>query len=185
MIRRAELAKALKIYKFMEDDFASSEIPDYARYEKMTKENIHQVYLYEENEKDIAYFITLEKEGKVLITHLAVIKEYRGNGAGRRFLEAIKTFLADKDLIIVEVESERMAKNEQELDIIQKRLRYYLKAGFKKCEGMEYNLFNVDYDILIYGKAKEKMSNIEVKKTIEKLYDGLFPSKSLSIKIDF
>ena len=76
-----------------------------------------------------------------------------------------------------------MAKNEKELDIIQKRLRYYLQAGFKICEGMQYKLFNVSYDILIYSNTKEKMSNIKIKETIEKIYDGLFPNKFLNIDL--
>ena len=84
MIKKAELEEALNIYKYMIEDFPDSEIPNYERYEKMTKENIHKVYLYEENEKNIAYFITLEKEGKVLITHLAVIKEYRGKRSRKK-----------------------------------------------------------------------------------------------------
>lgn len=110
MIQKANLEKAIEIYKYMKADFQKNEIPDYQRYLKLTKENIHNVYVYIENEQEVAYFITIEKEEKVLITHLAVIKDYRGKGAGKRLLEAIKNFLGNKKMLMVEVETEKNAK---------------------------------------------------------------------------
>ncbi len=180
MIQKANLEKTIEIYKFMEEDFPKSEIPDYENFLKLTERNIHNVYVYKENEQDIAYFITMEKDEKVLITHLAVIKNYRG----KRFIEEIKDFLSNKRVIILEVESEKNAKNEQELAIIEKRLRYYYNAGFKKCEGIEYRLFNMDYYILTYSKLDKKISNEELKQTIENIYDGLFPKKNLIINME-
>lgn len=163
MIQKANLEKTIEIYKFMEEDFPKSEIPDYENFLKLTERNIHNVYVYKEKEQDIAYFITMEKDKKVLITHLAVIKNYRGKGVGKRFIEEIKDFLSNKRVMILEVESEKNAKNEQELAIIEKRLRYYYNAGFKKCEGIEYRLFNMDYYIFTYSKLDKKISNYLLK----------------------
>lgn len=52
------------------------------------------MYVYEENEQEIAYFLTMENvENKnILIIHLAVIEKYRGKGVGKRFIEEIKEF---------------------------------------------------------------------------------------------
>ena len=183
MIQKANVEKALEIYQNMEEDFSENEIPDYKRYLKLTKENIHNVYVYKENEQEIAYFITIEKEEKVLITHLAVIKDYIGKGTGMRLIEAIKKFLGNKKMLIVEVETEKNAKNEQELTIIEKRIRYYLNAGFRKCEGLEYILYTVDYYILIYSTCVSKISAKELKQTMESIYEGLFPKKNLIIDV--
>ena len=185
MIKKADLKKALEIYDFMEKDFPKSEIPDVERYTRFTKENIHNVYMYEEDQQEVAYFITIEKagNGKVLITHLAVIEEYRGKGVGKRFIEEIKKFFSDKKILIVEVESEKNAKNEQELKAIEKRINYYINAGFKKREELEYNLFNVDFYILTYSPSSERISSIEMKKTIQDIYEGLFPKENLVINI--
>ena len=172
-----------ELYKYMEADFPKNEIPDYQRYLNLTKENIHNVYVYKEDEQVVAYFITIEKEEKVLITHLAVIKDYRGKGVGKRLLEEIKNFLGNKKMLMVEVETEKNAKNEQELTIIEKRIRYYLNAGFKKCEGLEYTLFNMDYYILIYSTFINEISAKELKQTIESIYEGLFPKKNLIINV--
>ena len=181
MVQKANLQKAVEIHQYMERDFSENEIPDYQRYLKLTKENIHNVYVYKENGQEVAYFITIEKEEKVLITHLAVIEDYRGKGMGKRLLEAIKTFLGNKKMLMVEVETEKNAKNEQELTIIERRIRYYLKAGFRKCEGIEYRLFDMDYYILIYSTFINEISDKEVKQTIEAIYGGLFPKKNLII----
>lgn len=183
MIKKADLEKAKQIYKYMEEDFPKNEIPNYTGFVKLTQENIQNVYIYEENSQEIAYFITMEKDEKVLITHLAVIKEHRGQGVGKRFIEAIKEFLANKKVLIVEVESEKNAKNEQELEVIEKRLRYYLNAGFVKCNTLKYVLYNVDYYILTYSTDESSIFPNVLKDTIESIYDGLFPKENLSINI--
>lgn len=183
MIEKANLEKALEIYQYMKEDFPANEIPDNKGYFKLTKQNIHQVYVYKENEQEVAYFITLEKEEKVLITHLAVIKDYRGKGVGKRFIEEIKNFLGNKKMLMVEVETEKNAKNEQELAIIQKRIHYYFNAGFRKCEELKYSLFQVDYYILIYSKLYNEISAKEVKQTIEAIYAGLFSKENLTITV--
>ena len=185
MIKKANYTETLNIYTYLEKDFPKNEIPEYEKYEEMTKNGIHQAYLYKENHKDIAYFITLEKDNNVLISHLAVIKEYRDKGVGSRFIEDIKEFLLSKNLIIVEVEAEKMANNEKELETIQKRLRYYKKAGFKKCEGIEYNLFDVDYDILTYSMKQQDVTNVEVKNIMEQIYKGKFSQERLKINLVF
>lgn len=183
MIKKADLEKAKQIYKYMEGDFPKNEIPNYKGFLKLTQENIQNVYIYEENSQEIAYFIIMEKDEKVLITHLAVIKEHRGQGVGKRFIETIEEFLANKKVLIVEVESEKNAKNEQELEVIEKRLRYYLNAGFVKCNELKYVLYNVDYYILTYSTDESSIFPNVLKDTIESIYDGLFPKENLKISI--
>ena len=183
VIKKADLEKAKQIYKYMGEDFPKNEIPNYTGFLKLTQENIQNIYIYEENSQEIAYFITMEKDEKVLITHLAVIKEHRGQGVGKRFLETIKDFLSNKKVLIVEVETEKNAKNEQELEVIEKRLRYYLNAGFVKCNELNYVLYNVDYYILTYSTDESSISPNMLKDTIESIYDGLFPKKNLKIGV--
>ena len=185
MIKKADLDKSINIYKYMKKDFSNNEIPDYKTYLKLTEKNIHNVYIYEENNQEMAYFITMEKNnsGKILITHLAVFKKFRGKGIGKKLIEEIKFFFYDKKILIVEVESEKNAKNKQELEIIEKRIRYYLNVGFKKCNNLEYNLFRTDYYILTFTKTSRTISNKEIKQIIEEIYDGLFSKQNLVIKI--
>lgn len=186
MITKANLEEAEKIYKeHMEYDFPDDEIPDYERYIKLTKEKKHNIYLYEKDNENVAYFITLEADNNILITHLAVMREHRSKGIGRVFLEDIKKYFMDKNIIIVEVEAEVRAKNEEELNIIRRRKKYYVNGGFKECENLKYILYDVDYDILSYSTQQQKIyKNIEMKEIIEKIYSkvGIKESK-LKIEI--
>ena len=88
-----------------------------------------------------------------------------------------------KKVLIVEVETEKNAKNEQELEVIEKRLRYYLNAGFVKCNELNYVLYNVDYYILTYSTDESSTPPNMLKDTIESIYDGLFPKKNLTIGV--
>ena len=175
MIVKANLEEAKRLYKnYMEIDFPADELPNYNRFLQLTEKKMHTIYLYQKENQEVAYFITIEKENKVLITHLAVIKEFRSKGIGKVFLEEIKEFFKDKDMLIVEVEAEDRAKNEEELNIIKRRKNYYSRSEFCQVENMEYILYGVIYDILIYTPNKEnRYTNAEIKKIMEKIYDSI------------
>lgn len=185
MIVKANFEEAKLIYKnYMESDFPSDEIPDYDNFQKITEQNKHNVYLYKMDNKNVAYFITMENNNNILITHLAVIKEFRSKGIGKIFLEEIKNFFKDKSMLIVEVEAETRANNEEELDIIKRRKKYYLNGDFIQCQNMTYILYGVEYDILIYVPNKEKKyNNYQIKEIIEKIYKAIGINKS-KLKID-
>lgn len=187
MIRKANLEEAKLIYKEnMELDFPDDEIPDYKRYLQLTEKNIHDVYIYEQNGKKVAYFITLECNNSILITHLAVMRKFRSQGIGKILLSDIKDYFTNINMLIVEVEAESRANNNEELNIIKRRKKYYLNSGFTQCSNMNYVLYGVQYDILVYipNKEKEYTSN-EVKSIIKSIYlkVGINESK-LKIDID-
>ena len=175
MIKKANLEEAKLIYKeHMENDFPPDELPEYKKYMYLTEKNIHEIYLYEKENVPVAYFITVEDKGNILITHLAVIKEFRSKGIGKVLLNEIKEYFKNKKMLIVEVEAESRANNKEELEIINKRKRYYLKSDFVQCDNMRYVLFNVEYDILVCGLNKcGKVDNYEIKEIMEKIYTNL------------
>ena len=175
MIRKANLKEAKLIYKeHMENDFPPDELPEYKKYMYLTEKNIHEIYLYEKENVPVAYFITVEDNCNILITHLAVIKEFRSKGIGKVLLNEIKEYFKDKKMLIVEVEAESRANNKEELEIINKRKRYYLKSGFVQCDNMRYVLYNVEYDILVCELNKcGKVDNYEIKEIMEKIYTNL------------
>lgn len=185
MINQVSKEKAIEIYSnYMVNDFEKSELPDLNLFIELyeTKRNI--VYMYSQDRKELGYFITMEdNDGRVMITYLAVVKEFRGHGIGRKFLNDIIEFFKDKKLIIVEVESEKMAKDEKSLEIIQKRQRYYLNSGFKKYDKIDYRLFGIIYDILIYHIKDKETTNEDITETIKKIYGKKFCDKNLYMNI--
>lgn len=188
MIEKVNLKKAKEIYnKYLNNDFKDNEIPNEEDYLNLVKEERSMIYVYKklinEEEKEVAYFITMEKNDIILITHLAVIEEYRGKGIGTEFIKSIEEFFNSKKMIIVEVESKEMAKNEKELDKIIRRQKYYLKAGFKKYDKIDYRLFGNIYDILIYHIQQKDISETNIKENIQKIYGEEITKKYLKIKI--
>ena len=185
MINKVSKEKAIEIYSnYMVNDFVKSELPDLNLFIELyeTKRNI--VYMYSQDRKELGYFITMEdNDGRVMITYLAVVKEFRGHGIGRKFLNNIIEFFKDKKLIIVEVESAKMAKDEKSLEIIQKRQKYYLNSGFKKYDKIYYRLFGIIYDILIYHIKEKEITNEDIIETINKIYGKKFSEKNLYMNI--
>ena len=176
MIIKIEEKEGLELYKkYMETDFPEDERPSYKEYKKLTISNKHEIYKYQENGETVAYFRSREKDNNILITHLAVIKKYRGIGIGKRLLNSIINFYKNKNLLIVEAESEKMANNEAELDIIKKRKKYYLNAGFEEQKGVKYILTDVDYSILVYYYIT-KLTNLELTNIIKSIYNDVLPN---------
>ena len=177
MIIKIDEKQGLELYhKYMENDFPEDERPTYQNYKSLTLNHLHEIFIYKENDKEVAYFISIEKNNNILITHLAVIKEYRGKGIGKKLLEDIIEYYKDKNLIIVEAESEEMANNEKELEIIKRRKKYYISAGFIQQNNLKSLLTDVDYSILIYY-YKSKLDNEEIIKIIKNIYKNILPNK--------
>src|SRR5699024_7362624 len=105
---------------------------------KLIEEEKSKVYIFKKENKKVAYFITMEVDKFILITHLAVIKEFRGKGLGKEFLKNIEEFFYDKNLLIVEVESEKMSTNKEELDTINRKKNFYLKSEYIKYSKIDY-----------------------------------------------
>lgn len=184
MIEEVNINKAKEIYeKYLIKDFKDNEVPELKDFLKLIETNKNKVYIYKKEDIEMAYFITLEYNNFILITHLAVIKEYRGKGIGKEFLINIEKFFNDKKLIIVEVESEKMATNNEELEIIRKRQNYYLKLGFIKYDKIDYRLFGNIYDILIYHIRQKNISNEDIKDIIQRIYGEKITNKYLQINI--
>ena len=184
MITKASIEEAEKLYKeCIEKDFPDDEIPSYNQFVKLTQENIHTIYLYKQDNQNVAYFITVECNNNILISHLAVIKEFRSKGIGKILLEEIEKYFTGKNILIVEVEAESRANNEEELDIIKRRKKYYLNLGFKQCMNMSYVLYNVEYDILTFSPDQKEYTGQEIKKIIEEIYSKVGLNKAM-LKIE-
>lgn len=184
MIEKVKLSESKEIYeKYMSQDFKENEVPELDDFIKLIEEQKSKVYMFKVENKKVAYFITMEVDKFILITHLAVIKEFRGKGLGKEFLKNIEEFFYDKNLLIVEVESEKMATNKEELDTIIRRQNFYLKSGFIKYSKIDYRLFGNIYDILIYHIQQKNISDEKLKDIIQRIYGEKITNKYLKINI--
>lgn len=86
---RKMLPEELKhIYKSIELDFAEGEYAPYDVLAKQIEKGVQQGYIFHNGEKDVAYSICADgcANRYILISLLAVYKEFRGNGLGSTYL---------------------------------------------------------------------------------------------------
>ena len=182
MLKKLESQRAKEIYTYMEKDFKEDEIPEEKDFYTYVKEGSLILYAYEEENLEKAYMVWIQKNNKVLITHLAVKEEYRSSGIGSKMIKEMQESFPQIEQWIVEAETQKEAKTEEEKDKIQKRLRFYEKLGFQKQENIDYTLYGVSY--YLYTKAKENVQPEELAKTMRELYGNHIAEDKMLIKID-
>lgn len=171
--------KALELYKSQITEDFLEPFPKYEDYKQAIEKGIYTAYLYQEENISKAYAIIQETQDILFIPWYAVFKQYRSQGIGSKALREIKQ--EKNKEIILEVENEKNAHNKKELEIIEKRIRFYQKLGFQKIQQIEYQLNGEHYDLMIWG---EKKSTQQAKNIIQNMYhEVLIKMDALDIKI--
>ena len=182
MIKKLESQRAKEIYSFMEKDFKEDEIPEEEDFYAYVKDGSLILYAYEEENREKAYMVWIQKNNIVLITHLAVKEEYRSSGIGSKMIKEMEETFPQVKQWIVEAETEKEAKMEDERKNIQRRFRFYERLGFQKQETIDYVLYGVSYYLFV--KSKEKIEPEELAKTMRELYGNHISENKMQIKID-
>ena len=65
-------------------------------------------------------------------------------------IKEIIDYFKNNQYIIIEVEADDGNKDEKSLKIIEKRNNFYYRNGFEKLSDINYKLFGVKYDLLVY-----------------------------------
>lgn len=186
MIKQINLENAKRIYnEYMVNDFLDDELPEYEHFVELIEEGKEIPYVYIEKDETKAYMVCIEKEDYILITHLAVLNEYRGQGIGTKLLEELKEFYKDKKAIILESESKEASDEKRDLNTIIRRQKFYEKCGFVPYYNLDYELTKVKYLIFVYSIQKNFLTDEELRDIIIKLYENILKNKNgLVIKIN-
>lgn len=151
MIKKENLKEAKKIYLTgIMSDFPSDERMPYSIYKTAIKNKTMSAYSFYINNKRQGYFITKEEKKIVFIVYLAISKNSRNSGYGSQMIKEIIDYFKNNQYIIIEVEADDGNKDEKSLKIIEKRNNFYYRNGFEKLSDINYKLFGVKYDLLVY-----------------------------------
>lgn len=167
MIRFMTKQELREIYQnHMMNDFPDDERKPLSIIESRFKKNQTHCLVYLEEDVIKGYAILESCQKSLLMDYFAVIKSYRNQGIGTKFLCEMKEYFREYDALFVESEC---AYNE----ISQKRLDFYQKAGFV-ISGVQVHLYHVDYELMVLSLNPETES-LDVRRMMEEIYEKIYP----------
>lgn len=163
----------------LQKDFHSSEIKPYSLMEKLAAEQKYPCYgLFEQGElKGYAFFVKDNKT--LLLDYFAVLSEYRNEGLGGRFLRELQEYVTKEKLILfAEVENPVYALEGESRDLMNRRIQFYLRNGFRLSK-VWCRVFTDEYIIIYYneklftGDSSHSMEN-GIAMELKQLYQMIF-----------
>ncbi|EPR12282.1 GNAT family N-acetyltransferase [Ruminiclostridium papyrosolvens] len=172
-IRPINLQEVRDLYINIVNDFAPGEYPPYKVLYNQLEKDIQKGFVLVNDEKAVAYSICTgdSTNSLVLISLLAVYKEYRGKGFGSKFIEMLKNRYCGERSIIVEVEKPEDALEQKERNIRENRIKFYEKAGFILLPDIEYSIWDIPMYLMILPKETLQINTNSISglnETIEK-----------------
>lgn len=137
--------------KYMVNDFPPDELKPLSHIERMMDQNLCTAHCLKKEGEVLSYFTLCRHSGIVLVDYLAVNPNFRGQGLGGKTLAYLKE-IAEHDTILVECENPDFASSSEERTIRERRINFYLKAGFCLSD-VRSKLFDVEYVILTFPES--------------------------------
>lgn len=154
-------------------DFPKAERIPYSRYKRAIKNKLMYAYGYYEENKRCGYVVTIEEDGVIFISYLAIRDDIRDKGYGTRMLKEFIEYYKNKKYIIIEADSPEGINDKSELEIIEKRKRFYYKNGFEAVPDIDYCIYGVKYDLLVYRINYNEVTNKDAIDITRKLYSKI------------
>lgn len=167
------------VYKIlMKKDFPKNELKPLSIIKKEISRNEYICYGIYDNSVlcGYAFFVVRINDNgtkNYLLDYFAVTEAERNKGIGSVFLELLINQLSDADIIICEAENPAYAVNDEDRNMRQRRVNFYLRNGFTNT-GVSAQLFGVEYMILEVNKNSEH-SLEEIKHFYNDAYSKIIP----------
>ena len=167
-------------------DFPQDEIKPLAMIEKALARGEYVCYgaVSEEDILAYAYFVKLKQNEKpyALFDYYAVRQDIRGQGVGSQFIQAlIAGPLREMDCVLLEVDDPVCAQTQEEAEIRNRRLAFYLRNGLRDAD-VKATVYGVQFKILTLPVGSA-LSREEVRKKYAALYRALLPAALFQEKV--
>lgn len=175
-IRCMELDELKTFYERIVRDFSQGEYAPYPIIYQHLQDGFQKALILCEGESDVAYSVCTDNHDNnyVLISLLAVFKEYRGQGIGSEFLKRLQLIYQAKQALLVEVERPDQAKTPEEDDFRRRRIVFYERAGFYLIKGVNYSIWDIPMHLMALPMVASKDTiNHELKSSMSELYLSL------------
>ena len=170
----------------MTRDFPQDELKPLAMIEKALARGEYVCYgaVSEEDILAYSYFVKLKQNEKpyALFDYYAVRQDIRGQGVGSQFIQAlIAGPLREMDCVLLEVDDPVCAQTQEEAEIRNRRLAFYLRNGLRDAD-VKATVYGVQFKILTLPVGSA-LSREEVRKKYAALYRAFMPPKLFAEKV--
>jgi GNAT superfamily N-acetyltransferase len=162
-------------HQHLQKDFHQSEVKPYTLVEKLITEQRYLCYgLWDDEElKGYAFFVKGSDSPTLLLDYFAVLSDYRSQGLGGKFIQAIQENMSkDKLTLIAEVENPAHASDEQSRDLMNRRIQFYIRNGFRQSKVLS-RVFTDEY-MIIYYKEEPYQYEDGLVMELKQLYQAIF-----------
>lgn len=165
----------------MKTDFPEDELKPLKMMMKMLDEGVYDCLGLFEEDVLAGYAYLIRIGGNTLLDYFAVVKDRRGQGYGSAFLQELKEYLKDEDMLMIESEDPDFPESEDDLRTRCRRIDFYLKNGFRDTSARAY-LFGVRY--VLFEPEKDSHSREEICSAYYDHYRAVLPENLYSQNVE-
>jgi len=133
-------------------DFPENEVKPFALTEAFIKDGCYKGYGYFDGEELLAYAFFLIIDKTALLDHIAVTGARRNAGIGGLFLRELTQNTFKEYRIVAEVENPEYASNEEDKNLMERRIGFYLRNGWR-ISRENVKLYYTNYNLISIGTA--------------------------------
>ena len=157
----------------MKKDFARNELKPLSGMRRSWENNAYDCYGLFDADEILGYAFFVRLGETYLFDYLAITEEHRDEGLGTIFLQQLADHLRGADCVVGEVEDPDMAADEETRTQRDRRMQFYLRAGYRRTE-LTSSVFGVAYRILEVPTGREHTTE-ELREIYTELYRSILP----------
>lgn len=167
-------AQLTALYPCLKEAFPPDELKPLSRMLSARRQNAYDCLGLTAQDELVGYALFVRTGRHVLLDYFSVLPAHRNHGVGAAFLQLLSDYFLSAESVLVEVEDPAYAQSEQDRQLQQRRLDFYLRNGFVST-GVQALVFGVQYLLLTYG-AHPAISPDEVKALYRSHYRAMLPA---------
>ena len=157
----------------LKKDFPRSELKPLSGMRRSWEKEAYDCYTLVDGGDILGYAFFARLGENYLFDYLAIAEEHRDEGLGSIFLGQLAHCLRGAECVVGEVEDPDKAGDEETRTIRERRMQFYLRAGYRRTE-LTSVVFGVAYRILEVPTGRDH-STEELREIYTELYRSILP----------
>lgn len=170
-VKKLTAEQVLSVYTGVAaEHFPAEERKPAAVIERLLREGAYEGLGLFDGERLAAYalYAQIPESGTLLLDYYAVLAAYRNSGVGSLFLDKMRHFYGEREMILLETEEPAAARNKAEYELRTRRNGFYERNGAVLTK-IRSRVYDVDFDIFVLPLAKMP-SDEEVYRKLSGIY---------------